>query len=890
MDLSQNQDSAPNSLLLPTPMNTLSQDHQTIENPLKTNDISFDNINSSPPAKPLLNHEDKSSFRDKSPPKNEQKIPSSSLIDDVNTVQTDDKNDTPRPSQPFPHLHVDNANFIPDESRSDDNHSLEANQKENELNESLSDKESRPNNVRFIRTITDSPATIYGRPVSEFDPATSTRARLHASNHHSARGDVPPTSGVRNIDSPTSSESTPDRAEPTPDAVTDTRPNAPPNAVNNAPATDAPANSNATTKTNATASHSPAERPSPKSKSASKHERDQRPESPPPPAETKADGGCRREADCGHETASSDSSQPTAEAQNVSVQNAAFISHSSDSTPQYTESPMNKNAVSPTSSSQRTGKQSLHLQSAHVQRTFKELTVLSTKFQNKVSEYIEYLNEIDKHEDSATNSGTDSGRRLLSLKQRQEELESMEELIKVLNFAKDFLIARCKTVQERKLKLEERYKQHHQQQLDAEEEERRREEMEKDELIRRRKRKSAQHRAQTSGASKGSKSKHQTQSSGGSKGSKENKTTRHRSQMSGGSRENKTKENRESKEKEKGRAVRTTTGKDPQQTAAKSPMTQKAVSSAIASTRTSRTYIHTAASIPPPLTTATTSPFHKTDNDLPRNSRRSAPIKSSQLDVNTTDSQRADVKQREELGGDKQRVESETKVISQETTHLTHNEERPQSQLNPQQQSLSRSPSPPPPPPPPPPSPPPQMSHPSSSSPLQPQSTLPVQLEGPKDNSPRSQLSSANSPTIALRKGTPSTVTKPSSPSLNKVRRLPHANVLSTTRGTSATRMRIPSRQNTPNSSIATSTTTTTSPIISATILGAQSAAVTAEPANSTNTAANTTTNLLSDNNNHINNNFALNSTTKSNSPRKTAVTSPPSLPNSYDNDSKILK
>lgn len=73
---------------------------------------------------------------------------------------------------------------------------------------------------------------------------------------------------------------------------------------------------------------------------------------------------------------------------------------------------------------------------------------------------------------------------------RKEELESMEELMKILNYTKEFIVVRNKTILERKARLEHTYLQHQQQQLEAEEEEKRREDSERDELARSRRRKS----------------------------------------------------------------------------------------------------------------------------------------------------------------------------------------------------------------------------------------------------------------------------------------------------------------------------------------------------------------------------------------------------------------
>jgi hypothetical protein len=145
----------------------------------------------------------------------------------------------------------------------------------------------------------------------------------------------------------------------------------------------------------------------------------------------------------------------------------------------------------------------------------------------------------------------------------------MEELIKVLNFTKEFLIARCKTVQERKLKLEERYKQHRQQQLEAEEEEKRREEQEQDELSRHRKRKSAHHR------SKGSRT-----------------TGTHHSQSSDLSQQNtKTKDNKPKKDKIiKERLVSETAPKRDTHLQTKSQTTFTTNPTINSSTLTSRTY------------------------------------------------------------------------------------------------------------------------------------------------------------------------------------------------------------------------------------------------------------------------------------------------------------
>ncbi len=66
----------------------------------------------------------------------------------------------------------------------------------------------------------------------------------------------------------------------------------------------------------------------------------------------------------------------------------------------------------------------------------------------------------------------------------------MEELMKILNYTKEFIVVRNKTILERKARLEHTYLQHQQQQLEAEEEEKRREDSERDELARSRRRKS----------------------------------------------------------------------------------------------------------------------------------------------------------------------------------------------------------------------------------------------------------------------------------------------------------------------------------------------------------------------------------------------------------------
>eukprot|EP00029_Vermamoeba_vermiformis_P000711 TRINITY_DN1090_c0_g1_i1.p1 TRINITY_DN1090_c0_g1~~TRINITY_DN1090_c0_g1_i1.p1 ORF type:complete len:544 (-),score=102.07 TRINITY_DN1090_c0_g1_i1:227-1858(-) len=131
-------------------------------------------------------------------------------------------------------------------------------------------------------------------------------------------------------------------------------------------------------------------------------------------------------------------------------------------------------------------KRLLYLQSDEVQKNFKDLSTLSNRFQSKLNEIMEYLNEIDKGEEGAECNGS----RMLSLNQRKEELESMEELMKILNYTKEFIVVRNKTILERKARLEHTYLQHQQQQLEAEEEEKRREDSERDELARSRRRKS----------------------------------------------------------------------------------------------------------------------------------------------------------------------------------------------------------------------------------------------------------------------------------------------------------------------------------------------------------------------------------------------------------------
>jgi hypothetical protein len=355
--------------------------------------------------------------------------------------------------------------FITD--KSDSEHERRSETKQHESEESLSNEQQNQDACNRSTTFfLGPPLTIYGRPVTEFSSLSNTHAHIQVNNNNNnnnnqpTKSEVPPSNRFP-VDSPTSSESTPEREAPLrphpnndhssestnqpPDREVTTENNPFPERTS----TPSPPLNNLTTTTptppTVTTSQLPATHLIQKSKSSSR-EHALQPDSRTHNflsfkslficfisiqisdecklvvvvisfPETKLDAVQHQEKEQReNELVSSESSQ---QPQNASVKNTAYISHSSESTPHYADSHMNKNTTSHASSSQHTGKHSLHLQSAHVQRTFKELTALSTKFQEKVSEYMEYLNEIVKHEDTSTNVGTEySGHRLLSLKQR----------------------------------------------------------------------------------------------------------------------------------------------------------------------------------------------------------------------------------------------------------------------------------------------------------------------------------------------------------------------------------------------------------------------------------------------------------------------------------------
>jgi hypothetical protein len=117
-DLSQNQEQPTNSLPRShsPPINSLPQSQQTKQNPNKSFDETRDNADFFHRNEALINHEDKTSIRNKPPITMDKKNISFLTVNDVNTEPMDKRNGSSSPSPtvhpPLSETKVDPANVV----------------------------------------------------------------------------------------------------------------------------------------------------------------------------------------------------------------------------------------------------------------------------------------------------------------------------------------------------------------------------------------------------------------------------------------------------------------------------------------------------------------------------------------------------------------------------------------------------------------------------------------------------------------------------------------------------------------------------------------------------------------------------------------------------------